>query len=124
MQACLQTLLFSFFLIGREPAMSMELKRNANPRTARVLKGKPDFPKGKERFLKNNSKDILNNMTEIKNAIDGISRAVEESATGVTDAAMNVDSLVQSITTVSSQMEENSEVAKALKEESENFVNV
>lgn len=71
-----------------------------------------------------NSKDILNNMTEIKNAIDGISRAVEESATGVTDAAMNVDSLVQSITTVSSQMEENSEVAKALKEESENFVNV
>lgn len=36
----------------------------------------------------------------------------------------NYDSLVQAITEVNSQMEENSAVAKNLKEESENFVSV
>ena len=40
------------------------------------------------------------------------------------DAAMNVDSLVHAISAVNSQMDENSAVAKNLKEESENFVNV
>lgn len=70
------------------------------------------------------AKEILANMTEIAGAIDGISHAVEESANGVSDAAVNVDSLVQSITTVNSQMEENSTVARTLKAESENFVNV
>ena len=68
------------------------------------------------------AKEILETMTEITDAIAGISHAVEESANGVTDAAVNVDSLVQSISVVNGQMEENSAVAKALKEESENFV--
>ena len=63
-------------------------------------------------------------MTEITSAIEGISHAVEESANGVTDAAVNVDSLVQSFATVNGQMEENSAVARTLKAESENFVNV
>ena len=67
---------------------------------------------------------ILETMTEMTEAIEGISHAVEESANGVTDAAANVDSLVQSISTVNGQMEENSEVAKNLKEESAAFVNV
>ncbi len=71
-----------------------------------------------------NAKQILDRMTEIATAIEGISHAVEESANGVTDAAMNVDSLVHAISAVNSQMDENSAVAKNLKEESENFVNV
>lgn len=65
--------------------------------------------------------DILATMMEMTEAIEGISRAVEESANGVTDAATNIDSLVQSMSTVNGQMEENSTVAKNLKEESATF---
>ena len=71
-----------------------------------------------------NAQDILDNMKDITEAIEGISRAVEESANGVTDAAVNVDSLVQSMSTVNGQMEENSMVARNLKEESAAFTNV
>ena len=41
-----------------------------------------------------------------------------------TDAAVNVDFLVQSMSTVNGQMEENSTVARNLKEESAAFANV
>ena len=68
--------------------------------------------------------EIQATMAKITDAIEGINRAVEESANGVTDAAVSIDSLVQSISTVSGQMEENSAVAKNLKEESSSFVNV
>ena len=67
------------------------------------------------------AQDILATMMEMTEAIEGISRAVEESANGVTDAATNIDSLVQSMSTVNGQMEENSAVAKNLKEESAAF---
>ena len=67
------------------------------------------------------AQDILATMMEMTEAIEGISRAVEESANGVTDAATNIDSLVQSMSTVNGQMEENSTVAKTLKEESAAF---
>lgn len=67
------------------------------------------------------AQDILATMMEKTEAIEGISRAVEESANGVTDAATNIDSLVQSMSTVNGQMEENSTVAKNLKEESATF---
>ena len=67
------------------------------------------------------AQDILATMMEMTEAIEGISRAVEEFANGVTDAATNIDSLVQSISTVNGQMEENSTVAKNLKEESAAF---
>lgn len=67
------------------------------------------------------AQDILATMMEMTEAIEGISRAVEESANGVTDAATNIDSLVQSMPTVNGQMEENSTVAKNLKEESAAF---
>lgn len=40
------------------------------------------------------------------------------------DAAVNVDSLVQSMSTVNGQMEENSTAARNLKEESAAFANV
>ena len=67
------------------------------------------------------AQDILATMMEMTEAIEGISRAVEEAADGVTDAATNIDSLVQSMSTVNGQMEENSTVAKNLKEESAAF---
>ena len=67
------------------------------------------------------AQDILATMMEMTEEIEGISRAVEESANGVTDAATNIDSLVQSMSTVNGQMEENSTVAKNLKEESAAF---
>ena len=67
------------------------------------------------------AQDILATMMEMTEAIEGISRAVEESANGVTAAATNIDSLVQSMSTVNGQMEENSTVAKNLKEESAAF---
>ena len=67
------------------------------------------------------AQDIMATMMEMTEAIEGISRAVEESANGVTDAATNIDSLVQSMSTVNGQMEENSTVAKNLKEESAAF---
>ena len=51
------------------------------------------------------AQDILATMMEMTEAIEGISRAVEESANGVTDAATNIDSLVQSMSTVNGQME-------------------
>lgn len=70
------------------------------------------------------AQEILSTMIEITDAIEGINKAVEESANGVTDAAVNVDSLVQSMSEVHGKMEENSSVAKNLKDESANFVNV
>lgn len=65
--------------------------------------------------------DILSTMTDVSQAIDGINRAVEESAGGVSNAAVSVEALVESISTVHVQMEENSEVANNLKRESQNF---
>ena len=70
------------------------------------------------------AEEILSTMIEITDAIEGINKAVEESANGVTDAAVNVDSLVQSMSEVHGKMEENSSVAKNLKDESANFLNV
>ena len=70
------------------------------------------------------AQEILSTIIEITDAIEGINKAVEESANGVTDAAVNVDSLVQSMSQVHGKMEENSSVAKNLKDESANFVNV
>ena len=70
------------------------------------------------------AEEILSTMIEITDAIEGINKAVEESANGVTDAAVNVDSLVQSMSEVHGKMEENSSVAKNLKDESAHVVNV
>lgn len=58
----------------------------------------------------------------ITNSVNDIAHAVEESAEGVTSAAINVDSLVSSINIVSQEMEDNSNVAKQLKTEADNFI--
>ncbi len=70
------------------------------------------------------AKDILKNMTEMTGAIEGINRAIEESAQGVTDAASSIDSLVHTMADVSERMDDNKNVAKTLKDEAENFVNL
>lgn len=61
------------------------------------------------------------NMNSTTDSMNGISQAVEESANGITNAATNVDSLVQSISTIHAQMDENTSIAKTLKKETENF---
>ena len=69
-------------------------------------------------MAKNLSALVLN----ITDAIDGISTAVEESANGVSMAALNTSELVKEIDMISLEMENNSEVAGKLKEESAIFV--
>ena len=54
-------------------------------------------------------------------AIDGISKAVEESADGVSNAAVNVESLVNSMNEINSEMEENNTIAGQLKEQADRF---
>lgn len=66
-----------------------------------------------------NLRKIFENMSD---SISDVARAVEESARGVTSAAVNVDSLVGSIEVVSQEMEDNSNVAKLLKNEADNFI--
>ncbi len=68
------------------------------------------------------AQEILVNITEMKEAVDGINRSVEESTNGVNNVAESVDALVQSITDVNEQMQQNSQVAKTLKDESNNFI--
>ena len=60
----------------------------------------------------------------ITEAIDGISTAVEESANGVSTAALNTSDLVKEIDMILLEMENNSEVAGKLKDESAVFVNL
>lgn len=62
---------------------------------------------------------IFENMSH---SINDVAHAVEESAEGITSAAVNVDSLVSSIEVVSHEMEGNSNVAKQLKNEADNFI--
>lgn len=66
-----------------------------------------------------NLRKIFENMSD---SISDVAHAVEESAGGVTSAAVNVDSLVSSIEVVSQEMEDNSNVAKLLKNEADNFI--
>lgn len=72
--------------------------------------------------------EMASNLTtlvvSITEAIDGISTAVEESANGVSTAALNTSELVKEIDMISIEMENNSEVAGKLKDESAIFVNL
>ena len=61
-------------------------------------------------------------VTEITESIRGISLAIDESANAVTMAAMNTNDLVEEISQISKQMEENSTISIQLKQESDRFV--
>ena len=64
---------------------------------------------------------MLANIVEITESVGGMNEAIEESAKGVNSATCNLVNLVESFSTVNTQMEENSTVAKNLKKESNNF---
>ena len=68
--------------------------------------------------------NLTNLVASITDAIEGISTAVEESANGVSTAALNTSELVKEIDMISAEMENNSEVAGKLKDESAVFVNL
>ncbi len=70
------------------------------------------------------TKVVQERMMQISDAISGINHAIEESATGVSDAAVNVDSLVQSLSSVNDQMTETKTASDDLQAESANFTNV
>lgn len=63
-------------------------------------------------------------VAEITESIRGISLAIDESANAVTMAAMNTNDLVEGISQISKQMEDNSTISIQLKQESDRFVNL
>ncbi len=67
---------------------------------------------------------IKNDVAEMNDSINGINQAVEESAKGVVSAAENIDSLVQAIGLVKSEMGENEQVSKDLKQQADGFTRV
>ena len=70
----------------------------------------------------NNMSDNLKKLVgDIKEAISGISTAVDESANAVTTAAMNTNDLVKDMEQIASQMENNNNIAKELKDEADRF---
>lgn len=63
-------------------------------------------------------------VSEITDSIQGIASAIEESTNAVTMAAMNTNDLVEGISEISRQMEDNSSIAIQLKGEADRFVNL
>lgn len=61
-------------------------------------------------------------MSEMKDSIEGITKSVEESADGVSSVAGNIQDLVGKVTEIDSQMNHNQKIAKAIKEESDQFI--
>lgn len=66
-------------------------------------------------------KKLVNSISE---AIDGIATAIGESASAVTTAAMNTNDLVEDMSKVSDVMQENKQIADALKSEADRFTQV
>lgn len=61
-------------------------------------------------------------VAEIAESIRGISLSIDESTNAVTMAAMNTNDLVEEITQISKQMEDNSAISIQLKQEADRFV--
>ncbi len=66
-------------------------------------------------------KELIN---DISNAISGIATAVDEGANAVSNAANNTNDLVKEITDISAQMQNNAEVSKLLKVETDKFAKI
>lgn len=67
---------------------------------------------------------LLITFSNMMNDISNVANAVKDSAGGVCSVAVNMDSLVSSINVISQEMEETNAVAKQLKAEADNFINV
>ncbi len=63
-------------------------------------------------------------LREIMEAVQGITASIEESTNAVTTSAMNTNELVDGISQISVEMENNSEIAVHLKTEADRFVNL
>lgn len=69
--------------------------------------------------------DALNDsVSEIANSIETISNAIDEGANGISSVADSTQILVEDMDNISSRMNENAQMAAALKEETEVFVNL
>lgn len=71
--------------------------------------------------LTTEQKKLVNSISE---AIDGIATAIGESASAVTTAAMNTNDLVEDMSKVADVMQENKQIADALKSEADRFTEV
>lgn len=67
------------------------------------------------------STEITNTISRMVDSINGITRAVDESANGVTNVAENIQTLVEEIDVVNSEMIQNGEIACSLREEVQRF---
>lgn len=69
--------------------------------------------------------DALNDsVSEIANSIETISNAIDEGANGISSVADSTQVLVEDMDVISSRMNENAQMASALKEETEVFTNL
>lgn len=69
--------------------------------------------------------DALNDsVSEIANSIETISNAIDEGANGISSVADSTQILVEDMDNISARMNENAQMASALKEETEVFVNL
>lgn len=71
--------------------------------------------------LTSEQRTLVDNIAE---AINGISTAIGESANAVTTAAMNTNDLVEDMNNVTIEMQNNKEIADALKSEADRFINM
>lgn len=67
------------------------------------------------------SAEITNTVSRIAESINGVTRAVDESANAVTNVAGNIQTLVNEIDVVNSEMVRNGEIAGSLKNEVQRF---
>ncbi len=68
-----------------------------------------------------NAQELESTMSDISDSIDGINIAVDESAQGVTDAAENTNSLVDAISAIKTETENNQRIADLLSAEVKKF---
>lgn len=74
--------------------------------------------------IDNKSDDLRSNITDINDGIDGINTAVDESAQGVTMVANNASQLVEMLSNIKSDAENNREISDALSYEVDQFKHI
>lgn len=68
-----------------------------------------------------NAQELEDTMSDISEGIDGINIAVDESAQGVTDAAQNTSTLVDALTAIKTEADNNKQIADLLSAEVKKF---
>jgi methyl-accepting chemotaxis protein len=70
------------------------------------------------------SGELKQTMQAMNDALDGIAVTVDESTQGVTNVANNANGLVQAMSTILDQLDNNRKIADRLKEETQRFINI